>query len=97
MKDWGQNKPGEVTVFLRNYNGSTYTEIANGTVLDSNWQGGTSTWRQKTIIITGVNYNVPAGNRLEVKLIVGANAGDDMWFAYDTTAYPSVLRIPKYP
>ncbi|MEE8363077.1 MAG: hypothetical protein V3S18_03295, partial [Dehalococcoidia bacterium] len=31
---------------------------------------------------------------LEVKVIVGSGAGDDMWLAYDTAAYPSYLRLP---
>ncbi len=95
IKDFGQNKAGEVTVFLRDYNGSTYTEIGSGMLYQANWQAGSSTWVKKTMTISGLNYTIPAGNRLEVKLIVGSNAGDNMWFAYDTTAYASVVKVPK--
>ena len=94
LKDFGLSKAGEVTVFLRDYDGASYTEIGNGTLLDSDWQGGSSTWVMKTITISGLNYTIPVGNELEVKLIVGGNSGDDMWFAYDTTSYSSVVKFP---
>ena len=95
IKDFGQNKAGEVTVFLRDFNGSTYTEIGSGTLYQANWQAGSSTWVKKTISVSGLSYTIPAGNRLEVRVIVGNSAGDDMWFAYDTTTYASVVRVPK--
>ena len=94
IRDFGQNQAGEVTVFLRDYNGSTYTEIGSGTLYQANWQGGSSTWVKKTITVSGLSYTIPAGNRLEVKVIVGNSAGDDMWFAYDTTTYASVVKVP---
>ena len=94
MKDFGQDKAGEVIVYLRDYNGSSHTEIGNGTVYEIDWQGGSATWVQKTITISGLNYTIPAGNELEVKLIVGDNGDDDIWFAYDTTSYSSVVKIP---
>lgn len=95
MNDFGQNEAGEVTVFLRDYNGSTYTEIGSGTLYQANWQAGSSTWVKKTILVSGLSYTIPAGNSLEVRVIVGSSAGDAMWFAYDTTAYASVVKIPK--
>ena len=94
IKDFGDGKQGEVQAFLRDYNGSSYTEITNGTLFVSDWQGGSSTWVQKTLAFPSVNYTVVAGNRLEVKIIVGGNSGDDMWFAWDTTAYNSTLQFP---
>jgi len=94
IKDFGQGKEGEVIIYLRDYNGSTYTEIGNGTLYEADWQGGSSTWVMKTITITGLNYTIPAGNELEVELIVGNDSGDNMWFAYDTTSYPSVVKNP---
>ena len=94
IKDWGQIEAGEVEIYLRDYKGSGHTEIGNGIVFDTDWQGGSSTWINKTVTISGLNYTVPSGNELEVELIVGSNAGDDMWFAYETTSYPSVVKIP---
>ncbi len=93
IRGFSKGKRGEITIYLRDYNGSTYTEIGNGTLSES-WQKGSSTWVMKTITISGLNYTIPAGNELEVKLIVGNNAGADMWFAYDTTSCVSVVKIP---
>ena len=89
-----QGKAGEVFIYLRDYNPSSYSEIGNGNVNEANWQGGSSTWVMKTISISVLNYTIPAGNELEVEVIVGGNSGDDMWFAYDTTSYSSVVEIP---
>lgn len=97
IEDFSQGKAGEVTIFLRDYNGSTYTEIGNGTAYDGDWQAGSTTWVKKTISISGLNYTISVGHELEVKLIVGTNAGSNMWFAYDTSSYPSVVKIPKVP
>ncbi len=95
MKNFNDKKRGVVTIYLRNYNGSTYTEIGNGTLDLTQWSGGSATWVKRTITISGLNYTVPAGNMLEVKIIVGNSSGDDMWFAYDTTSYPSIIKTPK--
>ena len=38
---------------------------------------------------------VPAGNWLEARFIVDTiKASKDMWLAYDTTQYPTVIKIP---
>jgi hypothetical protein len=94
IKDFGQNKTGSVTVFVRDYNGSTYTNVCSGTLTQSNWQGGANTWVSRTLSFNCGSYTIAAGRRLEVKLVVGGDAGDDMWFAYDTTAYPSKVELP---
>ena len=85
---------GIVNAFLRDYNGSGYTEITNGTLDISDWQGGSSTWVQKTLAFSSVTYTVPAGNQLEVKITVGAGSASHMWFAWDTTAYDTHLQFP---
>ena len=94
IKDYGQGKAGEVFVYLRDHNGSTYTEIGNGSVFNADWQGGSSTFVEATINIPGLNYTLPAGNMLEVKIIVGSSAGDDMWFSYDTTSHSTRVDSP---
>ena len=94
IKSFDLGKAGSVTVFLRHFDGSTYTEIAQGSLTDSDWQGGSSTWVSKAINIIGVSYTIPAGEFFEVKLIVGLSAGDDMWFAYDTALYISRTTLP---
>ena len=71
-----------------------YTEIGNGTVSRANWQSGSSTFVQAIITIPGLSYNIPAGDMLEVKMIVEVISGDDMWFAYDTSSYTTGVQLP---
>jgi hypothetical protein len=94
IKDFGPTKSGTVTVFLRHFDGATHVEIAQGTMPAQAWQGGSGTWVVKAITISGVDYSIPPGDYLELKIIVGAAADDDMWFAYDTTSYDSRLELP---
>ena len=94
VKDFTLSTAGTVTLYLRDYDGSSHIEIANGTVTKADWQGGVSDFVANTLSIASVDYTISAGNQLELKLIVGAASEDDMWFAYDTTAHPSVVGIP---
>ena len=87
-------RAGSITAYLRDLNGSTYTEIANGTVTASGWQGASSTFVQKTITITGINYTVAAGNKIELRLVVGGSSDEDMMIAYDTTTYSVTATLP---
>ena len=95
LKDFQLGAAGEVTVFLRDYNGSTYTEIANVTLLDADWHAGTGNFVEAKIDFPSVDYTIPAGNFLELKVLVGDNAADSMWFAYDTVGFDSRLFVPK--
>ena len=95
LEDFKLNAVGKVSIFLRDYDGNGgHTEIGNGTVFDVDWHGGSSTFVKKTMEIAGLDYTVPAGHELEAKLIVKPASADDMWFAYDTAAYPSILNLP---
>ena len=94
IKDFALDTTGTVTFYLRDYDGSSHVEIADGTVSDADWQGGVSDFVARSLSITSVSYTVSTGNELKFKLIVGAASGDDMWFAYDTTGYPAVVKIP---
>ena len=87
---------GVLVAYLRDYNPtlSTYAEIANATLTDSNWQQGSATWVLSRISVNVSNYTVPIGHRLEVKLETTAAASADMVVAYDTTVYPSSLGLP---
>ena len=95
IKDYGDGKEGEVVVYLRDYNGSSYTEIGNGTEFRADWQSGSGSFVQATITITGLNYTIAANNMLEVKVIVGGSSADNMWIAYDTTSYTTNLDDPE--
>lgn len=96
IKDFGLAKQGVVTAFLRDFNPatSTYTTIATATLTVANWQGGSTTWVQKTLTMSASSYIVVSGRRIELKIIVGSTAADDMWFGYDTTTYDSTLALP---
>ena len=51
IKDFQLAKEGEVKVFLRDWNGTTYTEIGNATLLDADWQKGFTTFVEASIEI----------------------------------------------
>ena len=86
---------GAINMYLRDYDGVGYTEIANSGVYAEDWQEGSGTFIKRTIMMSDVSYTVPAGNQLEARLVVDSiKASKDMWFAYDTTAYPSVINLP---
>lgn len=89
MKDLQQGKKGQVTAYLRDFDGSAYTEIANVPFNDPTWQDGSSTWALKSFVIGVGSHVLRAGHRLELKVVVDSVSADDLWFAYDTAAYPS--------
>ncbi|MCU1443288.1 MAG: hypothetical protein JWQ59_1438 [Cryobacterium sp.] len=95
-------KNGNVTVGLYRCNGNGNTcgtaALATKTVFSTtNWAAeridtGTSTWVERewdlgTIPLTAFSTN----DSLEIRVVV---ANEDMWFAYDTAAYPSRLILP---
>jgi hypothetical protein len=61
---------------------------------DSTWQDGLSGWVEKQVTLSCISKSVQIGQSLEVKIVVGGNAGDDMWFAYDTVTQNSRLELP---
>jgi len=94
MKDFNTVKSGRITVFLRDFDGVNHREIAEGSLAQPNWSGGSASWVGKTVTFAAVNYSLPAGHQLEIKLIVDPGSADDMWFAYDTASYASRLQLP---
>lgn len=87
--------PGEVTVFLRNHDTllGLSSEISSTTVSAADWQAGSTAWVKRTVTFN-VSVVLLVGHQLEVKLIVPASSGADMWLAYDTTLYRSRVRLP---
>ena len=94
MVSFDQDKLGIVTAYLRDYDGATHQEIGHGSVYVADWQGGSSTFVKRSIVISEVSYTVSSGNELEVFLVVENQATGDMWLAYDTTSHPAVVKIP---
>ena len=94
IKDYKLNTAGGATFFLRDYDGADYVDFGSGTLSAADWQGGVSDFVLKSLTIPGVNHTIPKDNQLEVKLIVEPTSGDDIWFAYDTTAHRSGFALP---
>ena len=95
IRDYELDQPAAATLYLRDYDGSAYAEIANGSVFAFDWQEGSTTFVKRTIMIPEVNYTVPSGHQLEARLIADiVKASVDMWFAYDTVSYPAVIKLP---
>ena len=96
IRQFQLDRSGAVSAYLRDYDGvGSYTEIANGSVFAEDWQEGSDTFLKRTIMMPDVSYTVPTGHELEVRLVVDTiKASKDMWFAYDTTTYPSVIMLP---
>jgi hypothetical protein len=90
------NVTGVLVAYLRDYNpsGKTYTEIANATLSDPNFQQGAATWVQKTIAVNVGSYTIASGHQLELKIETTAAAYANMIVAYDTTGYPAALSLP---
>jgi hypothetical protein len=90
------NAEGVIVAYLRDYNPGTgtYTEIANATLTDADWQHGVRDWVRKQLSIGVSGYVVPAGHQLELKLETAAAADANMQEAYDAAAYPSSLTVP---
>ncbi|MDZ7591764.1 MAG: DUF6701 domain-containing protein [Rubrivivax sp.] len=95
MKDFSTGKAGSVTAYLRDCNssGGSCTAIASKTLTVANWNTSAA-WVLRTISFGTVTYTIGATRTLELKIIVASGAGDDMWFAYDTTTYATVLGPP---
>jgi hypothetical protein len=89
MKGFQPGKKGQITIYLSDFDGSVHTEIVRAQFVDPNWQHGSSTWALKSLVIGVGSRVLPAGHRLELKVVVDSSSADDLWFAYDTAAYPS--------
>ena len=95
IRQFQSDQSGAITIYLRDKDGSTYTEIANGSVFAEDWQGASNSFIRKTIMIPDVEYTIPQNHQLEARLMSDTiKASKDMWFAYDTTAYPSAINLP---
>ena len=96
IEGFKQAKEGKVDVFLRDYDGQGgYVEIARGSSVAIDWQDGSETFVQKTIVMPAVDYVVPPSHELEIRFVVRKPTDDEMWFAYDTELYRSILRITR--
>lgn len=93
MKDFNIGKRGIVDAFLLecDSSASSCSLIAQAHKDLSDWSGGSSTWVVHSLDFGNVTYSIPAERSLAVKIVVGNDSYDDMWFAYDTSLFPSKL------
>ncbi len=90
MKDFTADTRGYIEVYLQDCTGNSCTTFASGSLDRAQWNDD-SGWSEDTIVLSGVSYTVAAGRQLELKILVHDDAGDDMWFAYDTTTHQARL------
>jgi len=88
MKDFGTGKIGSGTVYLRDISGGAPFTIAQGRF---SIPGNVAGWVPAIVGMNVPAYSLAAGHSLEVTIIVSGLSEDDMWFAYDTLAYPARL------
>lgn len=88
MKDF-ENKLGILYVQLLDDDDSQV--IATESISLSSWS---STFKYLTYTFSGLNYTVPAGNKLVLRVWVDDASDDDMWIAYDTLAERSRIYFP---
>jgi hypothetical protein len=92
-KEFDATKRGAVTVYLRDFDGSTYVTLGGSTHTDATWQDGSPSWVLEEFHISVGPRTVALGHSLELKVIVEASSDDDMWFAYDTVNYKSQVDV----
>jgi hypothetical protein len=94
MKDFTTDKRGHVQSFLKATNGSSTAWAIQGELQLAPW-ASSATWVEHAFTFTNPGSGIiPAGHWLELVVVVSTPADDDMWFAYDTSAYPSRLVWP---
>lgn len=96
MKSFSPTKSGSMQVGLYDCNppGSSCQQFATATVTSSGaWSGGSSAWVAKDFDFGTVSRTINANRHLQIRVIVRNSSADDMLVAYDTTSYPSVLRV----
>lgn len=93
-KAFNTTKSGKLTGFLLDCSAPrTCTTVASVTYTAANWSGGSTTWVQHVVDFGPISHTFAAGHSLGVKLVVPDLPGEDVWLAYDTTAYPSRLTV----
>jgi hypothetical protein len=98
MRNFDSTKQGSIIVYLRDFDAgaNAYTTVGATRFTQPNWIGGSSTWGQVNVHVALIaGYQLAPGHQLELRImVVAADSGDDLWFAYDTNAYPARIEVP---
>jgi len=89
MKDFDTTKHGYVVAYFAVRNASTTDWFVLGSLDDVTWNDGIASWVEKEIDLGFGSGTIPAGYWIELTIIVNDASNNNMWFAYDTLAYPS--------
>jgi hypothetical protein len=90
------NRTGSLIAYLRDYNpgNGTYVEIANATYT-ARYSVGRTLYHTPFNVTISSAYTLAVGHQLELKIETPqATSQNNMMVAYDTTGYPSFLRLP---
>ncbi|MCK5548129.1 MAG: hypothetical protein KAI64_03885, partial [Thermoplasmata archaeon] len=90
MKDYDTGKTGIIQARL--YDNDDTQLISSSSITESSWPAGD--FQEESILFSSVQYTLPAGNSLLLRVFVDDNSDDDMWFAYNTTTYDTHLEMP---
>ncbi len=100
VKNYTTGDTGIITLYLRDYDPATNTyaagkdPIAKGTLFSADWQSGvTGDFVERAVLVPGISYTVPKDHRLEAFMVVENASSQEMWVAYDTVKYASLVNI----
>ena len=94
MKDFESDKLGSMMISLRDFDGTNSVGISSLLVNRTDWLDGSPTWQSFSKTFSTAGRTLAAGHQLELKITVSGQSDDDLWFAYDTTAYQARIEIP---
>lgn len=91
----GNTTSATAILWLRvcNSAGTSCTAIGSTTYTNASWATGAS-FVQQVIAIPVAATTIPAGDRLELRIMVPSASKADLVVAYDTTTNQSVVRLP---
>lgn len=89
-KDFTPGVSIQSSVYLTDVQGASRTIFAQA---GFSFQS-TASWSQATVFMSVSGYTLATGHSLELTVITQNTSADDMWVAYDTSAYKSRIVLP---
>lgn len=97
-KDFQVNKRGHVIVHIRSWDGSSFTSIANASLVVNDWMAGFEDFVPVSLLMTGISHTIDAGDQLDVRLLVGSQTQtSEMQFMYDFIDFNASVFIQTTP
>jgi hypothetical protein len=89
-KDFNTGVTIQSSVYLSDVLGGTRTLIGQAGFAFT----GAATWGQSTVFMNVTGHTLAAGHSIELTVTVPDTSADDLWLAYDTSAYKSRIVLP---